>query len=97
MSCGTWCTAHTALQLLYNHILCLVQALVRQCSGMHLVPGCMIATPCCASSGVACQGRVSHLIFSGSHPGDGIRNVTEANAMLKYALSITQQQPPHDR
>lgn len=34
------------------------------------------------------QRRVSNLIFSGSHPGGGVRNVTEANAMWEYAKSL---------
>jgi hypothetical protein len=34
------------------------------------------------------QGRVTHLLFSGAHPGGGLRNVSEANAMLEYALQL---------
>jgi hypothetical protein len=38
--------------------------------------------------GLLLQGRVSHLLFSGAHPGGGLRNVSEANAMLAYALQL---------
>lgn len=31
------------------------------------------------------------LIFSGAHPGDGLRSVSEANAMLKHALEVYGQ------
>jgi hypothetical protein len=39
------------------------------------------------------QGSVQHLIFSGAHPGGGLRNVSEANAMEDYALHIAGGQP----
>eukprot|EP00878_Enallax_costatus_P022540 GHUV01023914.1.p1 GENE.GHUV01023914.1~~GHUV01023914.1.p1 ORF type:complete len:202 (+),score=57.05 GHUV01023914.1:1282-1887(+) len=43
------------------------------------------------------QGAVERLIFSGAHPGDALRNVTEANAMMVYALTLVPEAPPDGR
>ncbi|WIA12582.1 hypothetical protein OEZ85_006239 [Tetradesmus obliquus] len=43
------------------------------------------------------QGAVSRLIFSGAHPGGGLRNVSEAHAMVDVALSLVEQPPPAGR
>jgi len=34
------------------------------------------------------QRSADHLIFSGAHPGEGLRNISEASAMLDYAVSL---------
>lgn len=55
------------------------------------------------AAGVIChapvysQGEVDHLVFSGAHPGGGVRNVSEANAMESYALTLVPQPPPAGR
>ena len=43
------------------------------------------------------QGNASHLIFSGAHPGGGLRATSEANAMADYALSLLGEGPRPSR
>ncbi|KAF6251770.1 DUF218 domain-containing protein [Scenedesmus sp. NREL 46B-D3] len=43
------------------------------------------------------QGVVSRVIFSGAHPGAGLRGVSEAHAMVDHALSLAGQPPPAGR
>ncbi len=34
------------------------------------------------------QGQGSYLIFSGAHPGGGLRTRSEADAMVSYAMEV---------
>ncbi|KAI8473414.1 MAG: DUF218 domain-containing protein [Monoraphidium minutum] len=43
------------------------------------------------------RGRVRHLIFSGAHPGGGLRNTSEADAMEAYAVALLGAPPPPGR
>lgn len=43
------------------------------------------------------QGHVQHLLFSGAHPGGGVRNSSEANAMSEYALQLLGGEVPPGR
>jgi hypothetical protein len=43
------------------------------------------------------QSVVATLIFSGAHPGRGLRNVSEAHAMVEYGRSLVEQPPPAGR
>ena len=38
-------------------------------------------------------GVAPRIVFSGAHPGDGLRNETEANAMFQYALTLVDHAP----
>eukprot|EP00879_Flechtneria_rotunda_P015661 GHRR01016383.1.p1 GENE.GHRR01016383.1~~GHRR01016383.1.p1 ORF type:complete len:250 (+),score=61.10 GHRR01016383.1:329-1078(+) len=37
--------------------------------------------------------QLNRLVFSGSNPGGGVRNVSEANAMLHYGLTLLSKPP----
>lgn len=59
-------------------------------------------TCCCASSLalpllLTMQGAAEHIIFSGAHPGGGIRGDTEAHVMTVYAQSLVESKPPSGR
>ncbi|KAK9816652.1 hypothetical protein WJX72_003312 [[Myrmecia] bisecta] len=43
------------------------------------------------------KGNISSLIFSGGHPGDGLRSISEAEAMQQYALSLMRRTSVPDR
>jgi hypothetical protein len=43
------------------------------------------------------QSAAEHIIFSGAHPGGGIRGDTEAHAMTVFAQSLMDSKPPSGR
>ncbi|KAK9909341.1 hypothetical protein WJX75_000747 [Coccomyxa subellipsoidea] len=43
------------------------------------------------------KGLVDHLLFSGGHPGGGLRNKSEAESMQEYAVVISNRTLPSDR
>ncbi len=40
------------------------------------------------------QGLAKEVVFSGAHPGEGIRSRSEASAMVSYALQLLSLPPP---
>lgn len=50
-----------------------------------------------AAVGLFEEGRVQNLLFSGGHPGGGLRTISEAEAMRRYAQRATRDGIPPDR
>jgi hypothetical protein len=43
------------------------------------------------------QEKGEYVILSGAHPGEGLRGVSEANAMYDYATEVLGSEPEKDR
>jgi hypothetical protein len=88
-TCGPRCT--TSISAVSPAIAALRTCVCHLLTNRHDCTGLLLFN-CCAAQGV-----VSRLIFSGAHPGRGLRNVSEAHAMVEAAHSLVEQPPPAGR